>query len=268
MGGAAAIGPILIATDRGIAILCILLFFGLAALAARWGATRFAGVATSIVLAGIVTARIGYVARHATIYADAPWSMLALWQGGFSPLAGVAGAASMLLIRLGRGRDALFGLGALAIPTMLWFGVQTILPTADHGRFPDHVTLADAAGKPMALDRFRGRPFVVNLWATWCGPCRRELPMLDAVAGTSDVPIILADQGEAPGTVAAFLRAEGIAPQHVALDIDRQLSGAFTVGGYPATIFIAADGTIVQTRIGEMSRAALADGIDMARKHR
>lgn len=269
MGNAVAIGPLLIAMDRGLAILCILLFFGIAALAGRWGTTRFAGVATSAVIAGIVAARIGYVADHAAIYVDAPLSTLAIWQGGFSAPIGIAGAAALLVLRLGRSRDTSVGLAALAVPSVLWFVVQAIVPPVDHGRFPFALTLADTSGRPVPLERFRGRPFVVNLWATWCGPCRRELPMLDAAAsGGSGVPILLADQGEAASTVTGFLTHEGFGAEHVALDTTRSLSSAFKVVGYPVTAFVAADGTIVQFQIGELSRATLADGIDMARKHR
>jgi hypothetical protein len=95
------------------------------------------------------------------------------------------------------------------------------------------------------------------------------MPMLDAAASQGNgVPILLADQGEAASTVTSFLAREDIGAGHVALDTTRSLSSAFKVAGYPATAFVAADGTIVQLQLGELSRAALADGIDMARKHR
>jgi hypothetical protein len=82
------------------------------------------------------------------------------------------------------------------------------------------------------------------------------------------VPILLANQGEDAAVVAAFMAREKLAESSVALDRDRSLSRAFAVAGYPATAFVAADGTIVQLQLGELSRAALADGIDIARKHR
>lgn len=269
MGSAIAIGPLMMAVDRGLAVLCVAVFLGLTALAGRFRFPRVSMVATSAIVVGLVTARIGYVATHWASYADAPLSILAIWQGGFSAVAGLAGAAVTLAFRLGRTRALAIGWAALAVAGGLWFTLQALIPPVTYGPFPYHLALTTPSGAPLPLDRFRGRPFVVNLWATWCGPCRRELPMLDAAASRrGEVPILLADQGEAPATVTQFLTREGIGAGNVALDPDRRLSRAFEVAGYPATAFVAADGTIVQLQLGELSRAALADGIDKARKHR
>lgn len=269
MGSGIVLGPLLLAVDRGLAVLCIAVFLGLTALVGRFRFPRVASVATSAIVVGLVTARIGYVAAHLGSYVDAPLSALAVWQGGFSAVAGIAGAAVTLAIRLGRTRALWAAWGALAAASGLWFGLQAFIPPVTYGPFPYHAVLTTPAGAPLPLDRFRGRPFVVNLWATWCGPCRRELPMLDAAASRNgEVPILLVDQSEAPATVAGFLSREGIGAKHVALDPSRSLSGAFQVAGYPATAFVAADGTIVQLQLGELSRAALADGIDLAREHR
>ena len=269
MGSAIAIGPLMMAVERGLAVLCIVVFLGLTTLAGRFRFPRVSTVATSAIVAGLVTARVGYVAAHWASYVEAPLSIFAVWQGGFSAFAGIIGAAAMLAFKLGRTRALAVGWGALAIAGGLWFTLQALIPPVNYGPFPSHLTLTTPFGAPLPLARFQGRPFVVNLWATWCGPCRRELPMLDAAATHNrDVPILLADQGEAPAIVTGFLTREGIGVSNVALDPARELSQALEVAGYPATAFVAADGTIVQLQLGELSRAALADGIDMARKHR
>ena len=269
MGSAVVIGPLMLAVDRGLAILCIAVFLGLSALAERFGAARVSAAASTAIIAGLIAARIGYVAAHWSSYADAPLSVLAVWQGGFSAVAGIAGAAIAIIVHLGRTRSLAAAGSALAVSAALWFALMALITPVNYGHFPAGVTLATTAGKPVPLDSFRGRPFVVNLWATWCGPCRRELPMLtDAALRPGSISILLANQGEQPETVTQFLGNEKLETGHVALDPGRTLSRAFEIAGYPATAFVAADGTIVQLQLGELSRAALADGFDLARKHR
>lgn len=269
MGRAITVGPLLIAVDRGLAVLCTVAFLALAAFAERRGAARVSAVATSAVVAGLVAGRIGYVALRWSSYRDDPWSALAIWQGGFSPVAGIVGAAILLAVRLGLTRALVPAFGALAVPSLLWIALQAWIPPVNYGPFPYHTKLAAIDGTSLDLQKLRGRPFVVNLWATWCGPCRRELPMLVGATNRKDsVPILLANQGEDGAVVAAFMAREKLGESSVALDHDRSLSRALAIAGYPATAFVAADGTIVQFQLGEISRAALADGIDIARNHR
>ncbi|WP_443019745.1 prolipoprotein diacylglyceryl transferase family protein [Sphingomonas adhaesiva] len=145
----------MLAMDRGLAVLCIAVFFGLAALAARFRLPRVSAVATSAILVGLVTARIGYVAAHWSSYADAPLSVFALWQGGFSAIRGLAGAAATLAIRLDRTRSLAAGLGALAVSGGLWFALQALIPPVTYGPFPYDLTLTTATGAPLPLARFR-----------------------------------------------------------------------------------------------------------------
>ena len=87
MGSAIAIGPLMMAVERGLAVLCIVVFLGLTTLAGRFRFPRVSTVATSAIVAGLVAARIGYVAAHWASYVEAPLSIFAVWQGGFSAIA-------------------------------------------------------------------------------------------------------------------------------------------------------------------------------------
>lgn len=62
---------------------------------------------------------------------------------------------------------------------------EPVRPAVIPERLPD-VTLADRNGRPRALSEWDGQPLVINFWATWCAPCRREIPMLNALAGDPD----------------------------------------------------------------------------------
>ncbi|MEI5685461.1 MULTISPECIES: TlpA family protein disulfide reductase [Sphingomonas] len=76
----------------------------------------------------------------------------------------------------------------------------------------------DAAGKPVTLAAFRGQPVLVNLWATWCGPCVAELPTLEALAKSGHIRIAAISQDSGAGAdVPAFLKAHGaptLVPYH------------------------------------------------------
>ncbi|MEG8029998.1 hypothetical protein [Sphingomonas aerolata] len=85
METAIAIGPLMMAVDRGLAVLCIAVFLGLTTLAGRFRFPRVSTVATSAIVTGLVAARIGYVAAHWASYIEAPLSIFAVWQGASPP---------------------------------------------------------------------------------------------------------------------------------------------------------------------------------------
>ncbi|MBL0149726.1 MAG: TlpA family protein disulfide reductase [Ideonella sp.] len=119
-------------------------------------------------------------------------------------------------------------------------------------------------GGELAMADFRGQPLVINFWATWCPPCVRELPALEAFAreqrGTGGVRVLgLAVDAAAP--VKAFIQREGIQlPVAIAglegSELARQLGNA--QGGLPFTVLLAADGRLAQSRLGETSRVELS----------
>ena len=99
---------------------------------------------------------------------------------------------------------------------------------------------------------------VVNLWATWCPPCRREMPALMRFAEKNpQVAVVLVNQGEEAATVAAYLQQEALSSDVVWLD-PRSDMGVF-VGqrALPTTLFFDELDRLQEVRVGELSEATL-----------
>ena len=107
-----------------------------------------------------------------------------------------------------------------------------------------------------------GEPRALNLWATWCAPCRAELPAFDAVAArTDDVAIIGVNVGDT-GEDAADLVAElGLSFDQV-LDPNAAIQRTLKITGMPATIFVDESGEILQVHNGELTEAELEALLD------
>ncbi|WP_158049685.1 TlpA family protein disulfide reductase [Sphingomonas jeddahensis] len=248
------------ATDRALAVATVWTFLTVAAVVGArtdGNASRAGWIA---LLVGIVAARLGYVLENLSAFMVEPWTVIAIWQGGFSPWVGVGAAALTLLLRLGRSRAAGLMLGTLAALSLTHAAVSAAVAPKPRP-LPTGIALASLAGEPVALDAMRGHGFVLNLWATWCPPCRREMPMVMDVAATASLPVLLVNQGEPAGRVKAFLSLHDMSGDSVLLDATQKAAAATGARAYPTTIFVDADGQIVRVRAGEISRAALTAGI-------
>ena len=123
-------------------------------------------------------------------------------------------------------------------------------------------TLSTLSGETISLAELRGKPVVLNFWATWCDPCRREMPALQATADqyAGDVVILGLDQGEKAATVKDFIEEFGLT-YPVLMDEKFAVSDSYNVQGLPTTFFIDREGVIRHLWMGEMNRITLAEGI-------
>ena len=104
----------------------------------------------------------------------------------------------------------------------------------------------------------RGRPVVVNLWASWCGPCRAEMPTLAAAQQREPtVAFLFVNQGESPATVQSFLQQQSFTLREVLLDSGSSLGQAIASRGLPITLFFDAKGRQVDAHFGILNPAAL-----------
>lgn len=124
-------------------------------------------------------------------------------------------------------------------------------------------TLNTLDGGTLALNDLVGTPVVLNFWATWCGPCRNEMPALQAASERfgDRVKILGVDQAEDAASVQAYIEELGITFT-IPMDTDQQVSsGLYNVQGLPTTYFIDAEGKIIKVWMGEMNSITLEEGI-------
>ena len=118
-------------------------------------------------------------------------------------------------------------------------------------------------GSTTHLTALRGRPVVLNFWATWCVPCRAELPKLEAAAATrADLTFLEIDLDEDGDKVRGFMDSLGITHLEPLLDVGSALARVYGLSaGVPQTFFVDRDGVVRQVIIGEMDDARLASGL-------
>jgi cytochrome c biogenesis protein CcmG/thiol:disulfide interchange protein DsbE len=258
MDGVIQIGPLALATERLIAVAAIWAFLAVAAvIAARLdsAATRAAWVS---LLAGLVAARIAFILGNLEAFIAEPWTIIAIWQGGFSVWAGAAAAVIVIGVMLGRKPSGFALVAAAGGLVLLHLGAATLI--APDVRPMPRLTLKDLDGKPVELG-IPGQPMVINLWATWCPPCRREMPMLIDVAQRSRVPVLLVNQGEDAPAIRSFLTKQGLPGGAIVTDPGGGLGQAVASVALPTTLFVNAAGEIAGVHAGEISRAALTAGM-------
>lgn len=218
------------------------------------------GALFSALLVGALAARLAFVYEYRTLYLESPLSIVDVRDGGWNAAIGLAGVWLYGLYRERRTPAMRRPLRwALAAGTAI-FVVGTVvlsLQPASGQKLPA-LSLTTLEGTDVRLDSFAGRPTVVNLWATWCPPCVREMPvLLEAQCKRSDVNFVFLNQGEDQVQVARWLETQRLPLRNVLLDPKRQASAAFQQKGYPTTLFFNAGGELVSTRVGELSTATL-----------
>lgn len=132
--------------------------------------------------------------------------------------AGVVTAALAVVVILRKPRPIAAGLGLLATLSAVWWAFAEGQAPRSAILLPTGLRFDIAQGGGITAGDLRGRPAVLNLWASWRPPCRREMPMLiDTAARERRAAILLVNQGETPARLHAFLRGQGLSSRHVAL---------------------------------------------------
>lgn len=259
---AVSIGPLAFDLERLAAILGIGAFVALASFLSSRTDSRLGPWSTWTLVLGLIGARVGHVLPHLESFLSEPWRILAFWQGGFSATGALAGVAISTVLLLRRSSGLLpWAAGSLAAGALVWFSTLAILGSNGAIAAPD-TRLETLDGRSIALSERDGRPLVVNLWASWCPPCRREMPMMAEMARRHpQIDFVFANQGEGQERVADYLAAAGIVIDTVIADRTSLLSRHYKAPGLPATLFIHPDGTLAASHLGEISRETLSEQI-------
>ena len=118
------------------------------------------------------------------------------------------------------------------------------------GETPPAVAFSDAAGQSVTLATFKGHPVLVNLWATWCAPCVKELPTLDALAKQGKLSVAANRQDSDPAKAAAFLKERKLADLTPYRDEKMALSLAYQAT-LPMTVLLGSDGKEIWRKLGD-----------------
>lgn len=256
-------GPLSIQGVHLLMLLSLLTAAGVGQLAGWRNKVSIAPLLTDMLLVGMVTGRVAFVAVWFDQYRKAPLTMLDIRDGGFLAWAALGSALAYGAWRASRKKELRNPLAAGVLAGALaWFmSGAPALTQVQHGKSIPAVTLTTLDGAAVALPELaRGRPAVINLWATWCPPCIREMPVL-AAAQRRDMGIsfVFTNQGESADTVAQFLRTQGLKLDNVLLDPESATARAVGSSGMPTTLFFNAAGQLVDAHLGAVSDASLAE---------
>lgn len=125
-------------------------------------------------------------------------------------------------------------------------------------------TLRDAVtGQEVTLSDYRGRPVLVNFWATWCAPCRLEMPFIEAAyQGHRDegLAVLAVDADEPQQAVVAFGKELGLS-FNLLLDPGSKVQDLYRIRGYPSSYFVAPDATLAAIHVGVMTEGQVAENL-------
>lgn len=264
------IGPLAVPVGQLTLMVGLLTALGIGHLVGRRQNTGGIGACLSdMLLIGLLLARLAFIAAWFALYRLDPWNIIDIRDGGFTPWAGVLGA---LLVALWQGQRQVALrkplLAGLTAGTLVWGAMTGALRLSQPGEpVLPAAPLAALSGERVDLARLaNGQPLVVNLWASWCPPCRREMPVLAAAQQQEPgVRFVFANQGEEAAAALRYLSASQLRLVNVVLDPGMELGKAIGSRALPTTLFYDASGHLVDTHLGELSAASLASQLEKLR---
>lgn len=128
--------------------------------------------------------------------------------------------------------------------------------------------LKDLNGKSVSLSDFKGKKVLLNFWATWCPPCRAEMPDIEKLYlenKDSDLVILAVNLGEDTQTVKSFIDKNKY-NFNILLDSDQAVAIKYNIVSIPTSFFIDKEGNIVSKKVGAMSIKEMRDNVNLLNK--
>ncbi len=134
-----------------------------------------------------------------------------------------------------------------------------LAPAPEVGRLAPDFTLGDLEGNQVSLSDFRGKTVFINFWATWCPPCRAEMPEMEAVYQEykdKGVVVIGVDISEPESTVRQYIQRGGFS-WIIVLDSTGEVAANYKITSIPTSFFIDGEGVIRVVNIGAMTKRVM-----------
>ncbi len=183
--------------------------------------------------------------------------------GGLALIGLVVATVLFRPIWFGSGQDSADTLRSLPAPALPEAApIRDGLGSLAVGSPAPDFTLSDLDGRQVSLHTFQGQPVMLNFWATWCGPCRLEMPEIQAAydARKADGFVVLAlDQDEDPDTVREYMATLQLTLVPL-MDVNLQVAEQYGVAGiYPTSYFITPDGIVSAVHRGPITQGQIDD---------
>jgi thiol-disulfide isomerase/thioredoxin len=250
-----------------VAPLILLVSVAIAVLVARFagrGTPHAERVVVNSVIVGLVVSRLSFVAHYLPAYKGDVLKMLDFRDLGFDLLPGVvAGALLLLWVVMRRVQSRRAAILAALAGVFSWSIATAFAGTGSESASLPAVSVVDMNGKLQTLARNDGKPLVVNLWASWCAPCRSEMPVLaQAQREFVGVDVAFVNQGESRATVSDFVTTQGISLQNLVLDPSLAVARAVGARAYPTTLFYDGKGKLLAVHLGPFSQATFQNALE------
>ncbi|WP_339407678.1 TlpA disulfide reductase family protein [Pseudomonas helleri] len=231
---------------------------------AKRGGENPESVLFGLFLLGLLVARLSFVIHYWRYFQQDLLQILDVRDGGFLLWPGLVAVVIGALI-IGWRRSGLrrpLGWGLISGLTF-WLLATFSSSLYEQGTHMPDMVLRDANGQSVQLSSYQGGPLVINLWATWCPPCRREMPVLQkAQTQNQDVTFLFVNQGESMQSVSTFLETQGLNLNNVLFDSSGQLGQKVGSMALPTTLFYSPQGRLLSSHLGELSEASLARALE------